>query len=442
MKRVSAHGSAMLLTLLLVAVVGVLTAGAVGVLAARSNMVEQTMAASQRRIALENSKALAQEFMIERVMTSASGGSYEYSLTPSSLGGITMPSWNTPAMKSTDKAQGVNHFNPANGDSYSLGLTATVRDGSSSFERKYEVRSRSPIFSGTLLTSQTPTISSSATITIGGLDVDGSAFIWRPGLAMAFTPDSYSVPDDSTALTFSNSAGTVLAPLNLALPRQIANPRSGAALFYSGQFDAIDNTSTAANSLTANVTSGPYTREEGSVLDNDNADGVVCDGNGVVTITLGTLELDNVYIPGEISTLILEGQPTAGDSIAGAMTAILIIVNQAATSTRDLTQITLNNHNNRRVDLAVKKAASVGNLPVQFSTSLASWKLLLELENTPIAVSTTNGATICGGIRSDRSVILTAGALKLTLDSDPKYLDQLATRAAWVESYSTALYEQ
>jgi hypothetical protein len=428
----------MLIALLLIAVVGVLTAGAVGVLLARSGMVEEMSTAAQRRVALENSKALAQEFMLERVMTSSSGSAFEYSLSSPSLGGITMSSWNSAPMKSVEKAAGVNHFNPGNGDGYTLDVSATVRDGEAGFQRKYQVKSRSPLLAGTLLSSQTPTINSSASISIGGLDVEGGAFIWRPGISMTFTVDSYSVPDNATAVSIFNSAGTRLSASNLALPQQIANPRSGAALFYSGQFDAIDNSNTAANSSKAKVTSGAYTLVDGSVADSDATDGITCNGSGVVTIKLDTLELGNVYIPGEISTLILTGQTAQNDSTADDMTSILIVVDQAATSSRDLTQITLNNHNSRRLALAVKKSVSTGDLPLQFSTSSANWRMLLELENTPVVVTAPGIATLRGGIRSDRSVTLSTGGshVRVTLDDDPKYLERLATRTAWVESYA------
>jgi hypothetical protein len=432
------QGSAILLALLLIAVVGVLTAAALSLHIARTRMVEQAFTAVERRLALENAKALAQEFFLERVMTSTTGADFDLDL--GSLGGISVPGWGAAAMQSVQKVAGVNHFNPGNGDTYTLALTVTLNDGESDHERRYEVRSRSPLLAGTLLASHTPTIVPGASLAIGGIDVDGGAFVWVPGLGMTFTPDAYSVPDDSTAVTFSNSAGTALAALDLALPRQIANPRAGAALFYSGQLDVIDNAAAAANSLAAKVTSGPYTLVNGSVADADATDGITCDGAGVVTINLGELELGNVYIPGEISTLVLDGQPLSGDTAADAMTAILVVVNQPATSSRDLTQVTLNNHNSRRVVLAVKKESSVGTLPIQFTTAQAAWRLLLELENTPVAISTTTAATLTGGIRSDRSLLLSAGTLRLALEADPKYLDQLASRTAWVESYSEDLF--
>lgn len=427
------------MALLLIAVAGVLTAGAVSVLMARSGMVEQMSAASQRRIALENSKALAQEFILERVMRAPSGGPFECNLSPASLGGITMPAWGAAPLQTVGPLDDVNIFDPGNGGGYKMETTATVRDGESSFERKYIVRSRSPVLAGNLLTLQTP---ASGFISVSALDVDGSAFVWAPSGAMTFTPDSYSKPGSSATVSFQNSAGTTLMPANLAIPQQIANPRMGlgvSSAIYAGQFDAINNNTAAANSSYAKVTSGAYTLVDGDDPDNDNVDGITCDGDGVVTITLATIELGNVYIPGNVSTLILDGQTTLNDTAADAMSSILIVVDQSASATR-LDHVTLNNHNSRRFALAVKSAPGASNLPMQFTTGAANWRLLLELENTPILVTSTGIATIRGGIRTDRSVNLDSsaitGGLKLTLDSDPKYLERLATRTAWIESYA------
>ena len=84
----------------------------------------------------------------------------------------------------------------------------------------------------------------------------------------------------------------------------------------------------------------------------------------------------------------------------------------------------------------MKKAASTGNLPVNLPTASAAWRLLLEIENTPVALTAAGTAIIQGGIRSDRTVALSGGALSLILETDPKNLDRLATRTAWVESFA------
>lgn len=426
-------GSALVTVLLLIAVAGILTAAWVTLISARSGMVEQMATAVQRRIALENSKALAQEFMLERVLPSASGSAFDYNLSDPGWGGISVPAWDSAPLLSTQKAAGVNHFNPGNGDGYTLDLLASVRDGNASFQRKYQIKSRSPLLAGSLLLSQTPTLSPAALIDIGNLTVMGGAFIWNPNLSMTFTTSSYSMPEGGSAVTFANSSGGSTLPMNnLALPRQIANPRSGGALFYSGQFDAINNLHPAANSSTAKVTAAGIV-VDGSTVSSSN--GVSCDGNGNVTITLNAPDLGNVYIPGEISSLTLEGQNVANDAVADDLPAILIVVDQSLSSTRDLAYINLTQYNSRRVDLAVKKASAIGKLPVRFITPSTTWRLLLELENTPILLITINTITVQGGIRSDRAITLIGGAL-LTLENDPKYLERLSTRTAWIESFA------
>ena len=59
----------MILALLLIAVAGALTAGWIAVVTARSAMTEQMTAASQRRIALENSKALTRKVSSKMTMS-------------------------------------------------------------------------------------------------------------------------------------------------------------------------------------------------------------------------------------------------------------------------------------------------------------------------------------------------------------------------------------
>ncbi|MDD5200609.1 MAG: hypothetical protein PHC88_12510 [Terrimicrobiaceae bacterium] len=420
----------MILVLLLIAVAGVLTAGWVVLITARSTMVEQMASASQRRIALENSKALAQEFMLERVMPSTSGSAISCSLSDPSWGSISVSAWSGAPLLSLTKAAGVNHFNPGNGDGYTLDVSATLHNGGNNPTRLYHIKSRSPLLAGTLLSSQTPTLTPAASISIGSLAVAGTAFIWTPNLSMSFTANSVSAPAGAPAISFTNSAGSTLAMGNLALPRQIANPRNGGADFYTGQLDAIHNTNAAANSSQLKATGGETV--DGSTASSSN--GVVCDGAGHVTITLNTPGLGNVYIPGEISTLTLEGQSTIGNAAADDLPAMLIVIDQPASSSRDLATITLNQHNSRRLDLAVKKAS--GSLAIQFSTTSPAWRLLLELENTPVAFTATGIATIQGGIRSDRAITLSSGSVRLTPEPDPKNLDRLATRAAWVESFA------
>jgi len=426
---------------------GFLTVAWIALVSARGSYVEQMSAATQRRIALENSRALAQEFMLERVLPSSSGAAFNYpdSSDPaaSAWGGINVLAWGSAPLLSSTKSAGANYFNPGNGDDYFLPVTVTLHDGNTDPDRDFQIdpyptrtfqiKSRSPLLAGTLLSIQYPTLSSSATVSIASLDVAGAAFLRKTPLSANFTADSYSTPLDVGAISLTNSDGVGLVMNNLAVPRQIANPRSGGADFYAyGQFDAIHNSNPAANSA--------YTKASGGITvdgstDSDNTDGVTCDASGNVTITLASLPRTNVYIPGNISTLTIVGQPTRADVTADNQLATLIVVDEVPASTRPLSTVTFSQYNNRRLDLAIKKTTS-STVTLQFSTTSAEWRLLLELENTPVTFASTGTVTLQGGIRSDRTIAHSTGSVRLTAEPDPEYLEQLATRTAWVESYA------
>lgn len=424
----------MVFVLLLMVVLGMLTAGWISLMSARSGMVQQMEAAIQRRVAFENSKALAQQFILERVMVSSSGASFTYEFPQAGWGGINVPAWNSPSLTSFDKAAGFNHFNPGNGDGYTNApLLVTLFDGDANPERKYHVKSRSPALSGTLLTSQKPTLAPAASIALNGMTIVGHSMVWTPNLSMPFRTSSYALAPGSGLYSFVNSSGNPIAPLNFATPREIANPRTGSGPFYTGEFDVINNAHGAANSLAAKAMADGMV-VDGSVASSTN--GVVCDGSGAVTINLATQGLGNVYIPGKISSLTLEGQNPPNDVAANDLPAMLIVVDQTASSTRDLMSLSLTKHNHRRVVLAIKKSTSASSLPIQFSTASPQWRLLLELENVPITFSSTGIITLQGGIRSDRSVTASSGSAVLKLETDPKYLERLASRSAWVESFT------
>jgi hypothetical protein len=388
-------------------------------------------AATQRRIAYENSRALAQEFLLESVLPSTSGSAFSYDLSDPAWGGIVVPAWSSAPMLSTAKSPGVNFFAPGNGDGYYFSLAITLHDREADDDiypsRTFAIMSRSPLLSDTLLTSQRPTLDTSASVALSGMNAAGAAFLWTYPTSAGFTANSYSTPGSVSAFSVVNSAGTTVLQSNLALPRQIANPLTSGS-FYDGQFDALDNSDPAANS---SFTKAAVAAVDGATVDADDTDGVTCDGSGHVTITLDKPALGNVLITGGVTTLTLTGQSSAGNVAADDLPAILVLIDQTSGS---LPAITLSQHNNRRLVLGVKTTSASGTLALNFTTTSATWRLLLELENTPATLTTSGIVTLQGGIRSDRSVTLSGGTVSLTLESDPKYLERLATRTAWIES--------
>ena len=316
----------MILALLLIAVAGALTAGWIAVVTARSAMTEQMTAASQRRIALENSKALAQEFMLERVIPSISGIAFSYNLDDPAWGGISVPAGVVRRCNSIIKAAGVNHFNPGNGDGYTLDLPVTVRDGDANPLRKYQIKSRSPLLAGTLLSSQTPTITPSASIAIDSLAVSGAAFVWRPSTLhdlhgeLLFHPGRrhcrvvhklrQQPPGDEQSLAAPPDRQPThrrCTFLHRPARRHRQHPSRGQLLDHQSHFGRWRH----RERLDALLIERRRLRR-----------------NGNVTITLSDPALGDVYIPGEISTLTLTGQATINNAAADDLPAILIVVAQ------------------------------------------------------------------------------------------------------------------
>ncbi|MEO6847878.1 MAG: hypothetical protein ABI443_09925, partial [Chthoniobacterales bacterium] len=397
-RRGLTNGSALIIAMLLIAVSSVLITGWVAIITARSGMVNQMTTTTQRRIALENSKALAQEFVLERIIPSTSGAEFSYNLSDPAWGGIDVPGWASAPFLSITKADGYNHFNPGSGDGYTLDTLITLNDGTQTPPQYiYHVKSRSPLLSGILLSSQTPTLTTPRTLAIGAINVSGSAFVWTPSTSMNFTPTSYATAERVTPVTtFATSGGSTLLMSNFALPPTAANPRTGDPItsLYIGLFDAINNSNAAANSSVAKATTPILV--DGSAI---SSNGVVCDGNGNVTITLNTQELTNVHITGgaptpspspspappaapPITTLTIQGQAAVNDVAADGLPSTLIVVDQVAASS--LTRITLTQNNSRRFMLAVKRDSLGSDLRVEFTTSSATWRMLLEIENTNV----------------------------------------------------------
>ncbi|HEY8899546.1 MAG TPA: hypothetical protein VIM61_03985 [Chthoniobacterales bacterium] len=444
MKTPRNRGSALLLALLLVAVVGVLTAGWLSLVTARANYVEQLAAATKRRVAYENSRSLASEFLLERLISSTSGTAATFALADPTWGAITVPAWSSAPLLSVEAPAGVNLFSPGNGDGYTFVPNDNANnyillgDGISntpSIPRKFQLRSRSPLLSGTLLVSQTPTLTPSATVAFSGLDTAGLTFLWTYPTSIGLTSNSYTTLPGVSLFSILSLGGNTVLMNNLALPRQIANPRTGGASFYAaGQFDALDNSNPAANSSRAKVTTAAV---NGLVSDNDNSDGVTCTADplgllpGTVTVTLDNPALGNVLITGNVLTLNLVGQSTYPNAAADDLPAILILIDQ---SSGVLPIVNLSLQNSRRVILAVKSTAAVLPLVMNFTAISPSWRLLLELENVPVNINAIGFVSQIGGIRSDRSVLVVAGSVRILPENDPKFLGQLATRTAWVES--------
>jgi len=426
-----------------------LTAGWLSVLSAETGYIDQFDNGVQRRIAFNNGCTLAQTYLLEHVVTKTSAPSKTASLS-GGWGSVTIPATASAPLASTTGPTGHNHFNPANGDGYTTDLSISIGDGIETTPRTYQARSRSSLLGGDLLIAAYPGPNGEGEIK-GPAAVAGRVLYWAPGPGLltvrndvktqSFTIMPNPSPIPSPTPTLQNTSSQNLLVSNFAFPPLTSGDIAGTPS-YVGKLDVVANASEINSLAAAAVTYGRQT-VDGSVP--SNVSGVTSDANGLVTVDLDDPSLLNVVVNGNTNHLILQGQTTAAESTAaGNLGAVSVIVLQATTSTRDLTIVDFNGSNNRRLVFAIKKELTYqGGTPdwadFNFPQAAAgAWRLLTTLENTGSRWKASGASlTVFGGIQTNRASQLHFGSDSITFqpEPDPKLLDRLTARDAWVESY-------
>jgi hypothetical protein len=426
-----------------------LTAGWLSVLSAETGYIDQFDNGVQRRIAFNNGSALAQTYLLEYVVTKTSATSKTASLS-GGWGSVTIPATASAPLASTTPATGWNHFNSANGEGYTSDLSVSIGDGIETTTRRYEVRSRSPLLGGDLLIAAYPGPNGEGEIK-GPAAVAGRVLYWTPGSGLlsvrndvqtqSFTMMPNPSPIPSPTPTLQDTSSQNLLVSNFAFPPLTSGDFEGTPS-YDGKLDVVANAS-GLNSLAVAAATYGSQSVDGSVV--SNSSGVTSDGNGLVTIDLDDPLLLNVVVNGNTNHLILEGQTTAAESTAaGDLGAVSVIVVQADTSTRDLTTVDFTGSNNRRLVFAIKKELAYQGGPSDWTVfnfpdaAAGSWRLLTTLENAGSLWQASGASlTVFGGIQTNRATQLHYGSDSITfqLEPDPKLLDRLTARDAWVESY-------
>ncbi|MEZ5328366.1 MAG: hypothetical protein R3F19_25265 [Verrucomicrobiales bacterium] len=422
--------------MIVVMIGGLAMTGSIALLHARMQYTEQHLSSVQRRIAESNARALTREYLLENVIASSSGSGGTF--TPgTSWGQTTIPSWSTAAMNSTAFPAGNNLVSSASGFPYAATFLSTISDGADSSTYKAYMNSRSPLLSGDLLVVHQPFDTSLAIS--GSLDVIGRSVIYAPASPNSynFTTEDFAVPRGTTGFSLNDGSGNALPGSNFPLGPETAGPSVG-DLGYSGTLNVIDNSANPGNSLYAKLNGGGFSSISVSGTTPTNNRGVVSLGDGNVSITLDDDFMTNVIIT-DATAVTLVGQ-NSGTALADAdlLPAIMILILQGGGI--DLTTISFQNQNNRRLHLGVKKTSTTTPVQFNFTSSLSdiSWRLLLTAESTPIVLNKTVGGSmnLYGGIRTNGSVTVASGtSTTLRRELDPKLLNRLADRRAWVELY-------
>ncbi len=457
-KRPACAGSTILMGLAIMSLATIGITAWVALIGARASSIESMEAASRHRLNKLNARAITEEYIYRNVVTKAGTASATITI-PGGVGVITVPATTAP-FASVALPGGIVRTGQADGYGYHVGMPVTydialdhdLDPGTAAFTDSYQrdflIKSRAPQFSGDLMIQHKPTREPSVHNDITGrIQVYGNLVAWtgtsphtiqNKVLAARFiTPTTGSPGATLKAKDLSNS----WAPAsNFALMSQTGGDW-GTGNGYEGTLNVIDPGPAATWSMKNQMLAGSHIFLTGDTAF-DSGRGASSDGSGTIDITLGDIHLGNVLIQDHVDTINFHGQDNDPDfADANLRGAIMIIYHQTVATSANLTRINFNDRNNRRVSLGIKKDQSNGEVELKFPQADATWRMVLTAENTRMKEKDQpNGTvTITGGVRTDRDFKWDGSnnrKLAITRETDPKLLERIVPRTAWLESYA------
>ncbi len=461
-QRGRSAGSTILMGLAIMAMATLGISAWVSLISARASYIEGMEVSANHRIAKMNAHATAAEYLYENFLTKSGTAGTTITL-PGGQGTVTVPSSTLTPLASVTLPGGTVVTGMANGPGYHVLLpvsntinvdhdndpgTAAI---ASTYTRNYFLKSRAPQLAGDLMVMHKPTTTWWVDNDLDGqLRIYGNTILWaaesphtadnrvRSERYITYTP---ATPNGADRI--KNLGGGWGPPTNYALmPTTGGDIGSGNG--YYGGLNVIDPGPAAAWSMKNKLLSGSYISLSGDV-NFDSGRGARSDGAGVIDITLGDIHLTNVLIGDHVHTINFRGQTSDADfADAGLRGAIMVVAIQSSASTRDIGEINFYGRNNRRLALGVKREdLNTDQIDLAFRNAdeNPSWRLVLTAENYRMReASTPNGTvTMYGGVRTDRDFRWdnsSSKILEIRRETDPKLLERLVPRTAWLESYA------
>jgi len=431
---------------------------------ARSRYVDTMEDATKRRVARANGRTLAFRYAHLRVLPATGGtafsrglGTWYSGLENYEWGGVRLNSaWSGSPLRSNTGSTGINRISPGDRAGFGLAdsagtgydLALQVLDGGQSVPHRWQARSYSPMLAGDLLVVHAPASPATAVALTGSIQVNGRAHF------QAAASSSLTV-DPTVTFNAYGSQGPALPSL-ASTDRLVSNYPPVHALTWTvagtpvaGQSRVIWEESVPGFSLRNKVLDTrtvPAIYVVNGAVNSTGSNGYSSDGLGTVTIDLGNPTLDSVVVE-NVRTIEVIGQSTAltWSDVAGFPTA-LVVVRRGPADVFIPTAVNFRNKNNRRVVFSVR-CESDPPAPVTLSFPEANqasaevgpdWRMVLVLEQTPVAFSAAGGTlNLTGGISTDRSVAAPAapGTLRLFREFGPVGLSTKTPRRAWAEGF-------
>lgn len=454
-------GSTILMSLVVMTVGTVGLASWISLLSARASQINNKENVLSHRIAELNSRSVVRESLYS-VLT-ASQSSPRLIAMPNSDSRTMMPAIKKSAFSSTATPANIVSVGQGNGHGFQVGVPVSMnverarlaanatRLPASTYSRNYFLRSRSAQLSGDLIVMHRPKSNIEKVQRLSGnIKVHGNTLIWDPKnivIGESLRTSTYMIPtitELSEAKVLRNLDGNYFPPSNFAMIAMTSGSGSSGTTF-SGRIDVIDPDHIEPWSMKESIGKIGYTNVRGNVVHN-NGRGITSDGQGRIEIDLGSSFLPNIHIEDNASEIHFHGQSNFVFNHADLLPAVAIIITQSSESILDLSRTFFHGKNNRRLVIAVKKNSHSKPQEVQYAFTKASinpiWRMILLAENTSLKIleeqNPVGQVTIQGGISTDQSFEWSENGnkrLNVTREDEPKFLEHLAPRSAWVESY-------
>lgn len=457
-------GSTILMSLVVMTVGTVGFASWVSLLSARASQINQKEHVLSHRIAELNSRSVARESLYTGALTIRQSAP-RFIAVPGSGSRTVISAIKESTFSSSTTTNNIVFVGQGNGHGFQVRVPVTmnversgsaadsIRLSSSTYSRNYFLRSRSAQLSGDLIVLHRPKSNASKEQRLlGNIKVYGNTLIWDPKNVIvgdSLKTSSYMIPTinvngAATVKALRDLNGQYSAPSNFAMiPMTSANASPKEA--FNGQIDIIDPGHAAAWSMKEAISKIGYTTVKGNAVHN-NGRGVTSDGKGKVQIDLGSLFLPNIHIEDNVSEVHFQGQSSFVFNRADSLSAVAVMITQSPESELDLNNIFFHGKSNRRLVVAVKKSLRSASKDINYAFTEAStnplWRMILIAENADFKIledmNPSGQVTIQGGIATDQSFEWSENGnkkLNVMREEDPKFLEYLAPRLAWIESY-------
>lgn len=415
------RGTVMIFALIVILASTLVLAGWAQMLMTAAMYPDATAAGVQGRIAMENARAMAREYMLVSLPTGATTNNvtWEASIANGAWGACSI---NAAASfwVSTNQLQG-NPLSPLGGFSFVVTNLATFSNSVQSVGWRFLVKSRSPLLAGYPLA-----VHQTASTNVA----------WAPSSAIYYT-------------NMAGVAGTVQIPFTSGTTASGAGSTNGYLGYFAAPMSPYSDTSqlgTDINGVTySGAASNGYTNVTTNMISTRTN---TTYWGGQISISIDPTNTTSIlyYEVPATTNLFTNNSSTRRTTYTNTRITNLTILSDSATNiihvvipanNTNLNRITLSGTNNSRMVYLSKLNTGALNLRTSTTNESYRWALGASFSNSSVSVTAPSGSgrslTVTGGIRTDQTISVT-GTLNLSASTNFRLGDEFVLdRVLWLE---------